>query len=340
MRGDAGVLSVRDVTLQKGTFALGPLSFDVPQHSYFVILGKTGSGKTLLLESLAGLQPAEGQVVFDGKEITRKLPEEREFGLVYQDFVLFPNLNVRDNIRFAGRFRAIEGAGALFEDVVDFLDIAPILDRRIAHLSGGEKQRVALARAIYSRPKLLLLDEPLSAIDPTFRTAIMIALKQIVIRYGMSIIHVTHNFREATFLADRIAVMMEGQILQVGEAEEVLHHPTSLAAAKFLGFKNILPASVLGRTEDRRLFSVNPNAILFSRHRQDREHCLECTVEEIVIQADVNKVIARTGDRTLYAKLPKTMFAKLHITAGEQLYACIADRDIMWLPEAVALEEG
>ena len=197
---------------------------------------------------------------------------------------------------------------------------------------------MALARAIFSRPKLLLLDEPLSAIDPTFRTAIMISLKQIVTRYGMSIIHVTHNFREATFLADRIAVMMDGNILQVGEAEEVLHRPNSLAAAKFLGFKNILPASVLGLRNDRRLFSVNPNAILLSRHRQDREHCLSCTVEEIVIQADVNKVIARVGDRTLYAKLPKTMFAKLQITVGESLYACIADRDIMWLPEAVTLE--
>ena len=339
MRENSGVLSVSDVTLRQGAFTLGPLSFDVPEHSYFVILGKTGSGKTLLLESLAGLQSVEGQVVFDGTEITRKLPEERGFGFVYQDFALFPNLNVRDNIRFAGRFKAIEDAEALFEDIIDFLGIAPLLDRRIDHLSGGEKQRVALARAIYSRPKLLLLDEPLSAIDPTLRTSIMIALKQIVSRYGMSIIHVTHNFREATFLADRIAVMMEGKMLQVGDAEEVLHHPTSLAAAKFLGFKNILPASVLGHSEDRRLFSVNPNAILFSRHRQDREHCLSCTVEEIVIQADVNKVIARVGDRMLYAKLPKTMFAKLQIAVGEHLYACIADRDITWLPEAVALEE-
>ncbi len=340
MRGESGLLSVRDVTLHKGAFTLGPLSFDVPEHSYFVILGKTGSGKTMLLESLAGLQSVGGQILFGGKEITRILPEERGFGFVYQDFALFPNLNVRDNIRFAGRFRAIEDADALFEDVVDFLGIAPLLDRRVTHLSGGEKQRVALARAIYSRPKLLLLDEPLSAIDPTLRTAIMISLKQIVTRYGMSIIHVTHNFREATFLADRIAVMMEGKILQVGEAEEVLHHPTSLATAKFLGFKNILPASVLGFAKDRRLFSVNPNAILFSRHRQDREHCLECTVEEIVIQADVNKVIARVEDRTLYAKLPKTMFAKLQIAVGERLYACMADRDIMWLPEAVALEEA
>ena len=335
------MLQVTDLTLSRGDFRLGPLSLTVPDRSYFVILGRTGSGKTMLLESIVGLQRvASGHVTFDGEDVTELAPEKRDFGFVYQDFALFPNKNVRDNILFASRIRPIDGLEALFEDVVDFLKIEGLLGRRITHLSGGEKQRVAIARAICSRPRLLLLDEPLSAVDPTFRTAIMIALRQIVTRYGISIIHVTHNFREATFLADRIAVMMEGKILQSGDAETVLHQPNSLAVAKFLGFKNILPARLIGHPDPDRLFSVNPNNILFSRHRQDREHCMMCTIEEIVIQADYIKVIARVEGHSIFAKLAKTMFDKLDLKEGERLYACIAGKDAVMLPAEVTWSEG
>ena len=332
------MLKISDLLLHKGAFVLGELSLEVPDHTYFVILGRTGSGKTMLLESIAGLQQVEGQLYFDGVDISKQFPEQRGFGFVYQDFALFPNMCVEENIRFASRFREIEELETLFTDVVAFLEISDLLERRIAHLSGGEKQRVAIARAICARPKLLLLDEPLSAVDPTFRTSIMISLKQIVSRYDISIIHVTHNFREATFLADQIAVMMEGKILQVGDAQEVLHQPNSIEVAKFLGFKNILPASLLGIGQKGRLFSVNPNHILFSRSRQDRDHCFSCTIEEIVIQADNNKVIAKIGIYTVYAKLSKTMFAKLDLKEGETLYACIADQHAVMLPEAVRLE--
>jgi len=335
------MLQVTDLTLSRGDFRLGPLSLDVPDRSYFVILGRTGSGKTMLLESIAGLQRvASGHVTFDGEDVTDLPPEKRDFGFVYQDFALFPNLTVRENILFASRIRPIEGLEELFDDVVDFLKIKGLLGRRITHLSGGEKQRVAIARAICSRPRLLLLDEPLSAVDPTFRTAIMIALRQIVTRYGISIIHVTHNFREATFLADRIAVMMEGKILQSGDAETVLHQPNSLAVAKFLGFKNILPAHLIGHPDPDRLFSVNPNNILFSRHRQDREHCMRCTIEAIVIQADYIKVIARIEGHSIFAKLAKTMFDKLELEVGESLYACIAAKDAVMLPAEVTWSEG
>ncbi len=334
------MLQVTDLTLRRGDFRLGSLSLEVPDRSYLVILGRTGSGKTMLLESIAGLQRvASGSVIFDGEDVTEFPPEKRDFGLVYQDFALFPNKNVRDNILFSSRIRRVEGVQALFDDVVDFLKIKDLLDRKIAHLSGGEKQRVAIARAVCSRPRLLLLDEPLSAVDPTFRTAIMIALRQIVTRYGISIIHVTHNFREATFLADQIAVMMEGKILQSGDAETVLQQPNSLAVAKFLGFKNILPAHLIGRPEPKRLFSVNPNNILFSRHRQDREHCLMCTIEEIVLQADHIKVIARIEGHSVFAKLAKTMFDKLDLREGESLYACIAAKDTVMLPAEVTWPE-
>ncbi len=328
------MLEIKELLLHQGTFTLGPLSLEVPECSYFVILGQTGSGKTMLLESIAGLQQIEGSISLDREEMTRLPPEQRGFGFVYQDFALFPNMSVQENILFAPSFREIEDIETLFEDVTAFLGIKDILQRSIIHLSGGEKQRVAIARAICSRPKLLLLDEPLSAVDPTFRTAIMIALKQIVSRYGISIIHVTHNFREATFLADHIAIMMDGKIVQSGDAEMVLHHPMTLEVAKFLGFRNILPGSLLGKSP-RRLFSVNPNAVLFSRTRQDREYCIESKIEEIVIQADLNKVIVTSDGYKLYAKVPKNMFEKLHLQTGEALYTCMANKDVVWLPEAI-----
>jgi molybdate/tungstate transport system ATP-binding protein len=321
------MLEVKDLLLQQGDFTLGELSFVVEDQSYFVILGRTGSGKTMLLESIAGLQQIDGVILFDGVDITNDPPERRDFGFVYQDFALFEHLSVRKNILFSHRFKQIENADALFGDIVSFLQLGSLLDRKITHLSGGEKQRVAIARAIYSRPRLLLLDEPLSAVDPTFKTAIMKSLKQIVSRYGISIIHVTHNFREATYLADTIAVMLSGKILQAGKAQEVLNRPESIEVARFLGFKNILPASVFGFGEKERFLSINPNNILFSRIKQDKEHCFECTIRKILSQADYHKVIARIGELQIYAKISKNMFGKLDIHEGDRLYACIDSKD-------------
>ncbi len=323
------MLEVSGLQLRKGDFELRKLTFVVEDQSYFVILGQTGSGKTLLLESIAGLQPSSGKIVFDGTEISGLMPEKREFGLVYQDFALFPHLDVRENILFGGRFKKIQNARSIFDDLVDFLGLEHLLGRDISHLSGGEKQRVAIARAIYAQPRLLLLDEPLSAVDPTFRTSIMKSLKQIVGRYGISILHVTHNFREATYLADTISVMLDGKMLQIGKAEDVLTRPNSLEVARFLGFKNILPSSMLGMQEKKKFISINPNNILFSRKKQEKEYCLECTIKKILPQADYYKVIANVEELQIYVKVPRQMFKKLSLIEEEKLYACIENKDVV-----------
>ena len=165
------MLKIKDLFLKKGKFKLNILSLDIDKNEYFVLLGKTGSGKTLLLESIAGFQKIEGEILFEGKDITNLPPNKRNFGFLYQDFALFPHLNVEQNIRFSEKYH--KKNNTLFKDLINFLQIEKILKRDIKHLSGGEKQRVALARAIYSQPKLLLLDEPLSAVDPTMRNEIM-----------------------------------------------------------------------------------------------------------------------------------------------------------------------
>ena len=325
------MLKVENLFLKKGSFMLQKLSFEVESNSYFVILGKTGSGKTMLLESLAGIQKIEGRIFCDSKEITNLLPEKRNFGFVYQDFVLFPNMNVKQNITFASRYKKIQKHKELFKDLVDFLRIENILDRDIRYLSGGEKQRVAIARAIYSRPKLLLLDEPLSAVDPTFRNSIMKSLKDIVKRYDTTIIHVTHNFREASYLSDKIAVILDGKILQIGKTDEVLNKPTSIDVAKFLGFKNIFKTSLIGFEQENRFFSIDPNKIRFVDKEIDKEYCFSCVIEKVMGITDHYKVFARVKDLLFFAKVPKSVFDKSNLQEGQKSFICIDKKDIAFI---------
>jgi len=325
------MLKVENLFLKKGSFSLKKLSFEVEKNSYFVILGKTGSGKTMLLESIAGIQKVKGKLFFEEETITDYPPEQRGFGFVYQDFVLFPNMNVKKNIIFASRYKKIADADALFADIIDFLEIEHLLERKITYLSGGERQRVAIARAIYSRPKLLLLDEPLSAIDPTFRNAIMKSLKEIVKRYNTTIIHVTHNFREASYLADKIAVMIDGRIIEQGEANDVLTRPKSVEVATFLGFKNIFPSSLLGESCEKEVFSIDPSAILFSHTSSATEHCFKCEIEEIMGITDHYKVFAKVKEHSFFAKVPKHMFIKLGLEESMLCFLCIKKKDVVFI---------
>ncbi|MFK5882009.1 MAG: ATP-binding cassette domain-containing protein [Sulfurospirillum sp.] len=325
------MLEVKNLFLKRGSFVLHKLSFEVDKHSYFVILGRTGSGKTMLLEALAGIQKIEGSISCDGVDVTDILPEKRNFGFVYQDFILFPNMSVEKNIKFSSRYKKIEGKDDLFEDLVTFLRIKNILTRDTKHLSGGEKQRVAIARAIYSRPKLLLLDEPLSAVDPTFRNSIMKSLKDIVKRYNMTIIHVTHNFREASFLADRVAVLLDGRILQIGDTYEVLNQPKNIEVAKFLGFKNIFPATILGFGQKNRYFSVDPNKINFGDEKRDDVYCFACEIENIMGISDHYKVFAKVGNETFFCKVHKSAFDGKELQEGQKTYIYIDKKDVAFI---------
>lgn len=324
-------LSLQALTCHVGAFHLQDISFDVGEGEYFVILGHSGAGKTVILESIAGLHNVGGKLLFNNEEITHKVPEERSIGFVYQDFALFPNLSVKENIRFAGRYKHIEDAESLFEDLVGFLGLEKLLDRRIDNLSGGEKQRIAIARAIYARPKILLLDEPLSAIDPTFRNAIMKFLKEIHRRYRLTILHVTHNFREASYLADRIAIVMDGRVQQVGSANDVLSSPRSLKVAEFLGFKNIFSASMLGG-DAHKLFSIDPNEILVSK--EDALNCeyrFEGMLEECMGIVDHFKLFINVGDNQFFVKVLKREHEGCAVKRGEKIYLGFHGKDVCYL---------
>jgi len=238
------MIAVEDVCVQLPGFTLDAVSFRVGASEFFTILGPTGSGKTLILESIAGLVPiTSGRILIGGRDMTDLPPERRGIGIVYQDQALFPHLSVARNIRYGLRYwpRAADREEKISQ-LIQRLNLDHLLDRAIINLSGGERQRVALARALVVAPEILLLDEPLSALDPNFREEIRYLLKSLHHETGITVLMVTHDFAEAHFLATRTAVISAGRIEQVGPVVEVFNRPISPSVATFVGMKNIFEA--------------------------------------------------------------------------------------------------
>jgi ABC-type sugar transport system ATPase subunit len=218
------------------------VSLEVEDSEYFVLLGMTGSGKTLLLENLCGLRQAEqGRVHIGRHEATYKEPRARNIGYVPQDGALFEHLNVAENIGFSLKVKKVktEERDEEVRRTADLLGIGHLLERPIRGLSGGERQRVALGRALASRPEVLLLDEPVSALDEFTREGVLVELKKIQKTLNLSVIHVCHSFEEANLVADRIGIMHNGKIVQTGTADDLLNHPASVAVANVVRLENV-----------------------------------------------------------------------------------------------------
>jgi ABC-type Fe3+/spermidine/putrescine transport system ATPase subunit len=242
-RDAQALIQVRGVSLRLGDFAVHDASLDIGEGEYFVLLGPTGAGKTVLLECIAGLhRPETGDIRIGGQSVNRVPPERRGLGYLPQDYALFPHLNVARNIGFGMRLRRrprAEIAGAVSR-LSELLHIAHLLERSPVNLSGGEKQRVALARALAIEPKVLLLDEPLSALDEQTREGLCLELRRVHQELGTTTMHVSHNFEETLMVADRIGVIHQGRIQQVGSPEEVFRRPASEFVARFVRSDNIL----------------------------------------------------------------------------------------------------
>jgi len=257
-----GSVQVRDLWVDLDEFHLREIDLDVTPGEYFVILGPTGAGKTVLLETIAGLhQPRKGCILVDGEDVTDVPPERRSIGFVYQDYVLFPHLSVAGNIAFGLRLRRV-GRGVVEERVTEIsrlLGIDHLMHRRPGTLSGGEAQRVALARALVVEPRLLLLDEPLSALDPGMREGLQRELARVHRELGTTTIHVTHDFEEAVALGNRIGVVNEGRVVQVGPPEEIFRRPDSEFVARFVGVRNIFRGEIRPGDDGYQVLSLDPS---------------------------------------------------------------------------------
>lgn len=240
------MIEVRGLHKELGEFSLRGVDLQVQSGEYFVVLGPTGSGKTVLLECIAGLHAQDqGEIWLEEREVSGLPPEQRNIGYVPQDYVLFPHISLRENIAFSLNLRRQQAAAveARVAELAELLHISHLLDRRPRTLSGGEQQRGALARALAPHPTLLLLDEPLSALDEGTRAELTPELRRLSEDLGTTIIHVCHNFEEALQLGDRIAIMRGGQVLQVGPPAEVFRRPGSAFVAKFVGAENLFPVA-------------------------------------------------------------------------------------------------
>ncbi len=242
------MISIRNLCVEIGDFQLKNATINVEDGEYMVILGPTGAGKTVLLESIAGLYPVkEGEVWLRGEEATRMAPEKRRVSIVYQDHALFPHLSVRENILFGLKVRKAEKSEQqrMLEKVVSLLGISSLLHRFPPTLSGGERQKAAMARALCVEPDLLLLDEPLSALDPSTREDVQDELCKIKGSLKITTMHVTHDFEEAIALGDRIAVIGEGAVKQIGTPEDIFQRPDSEFVAHFAMSRNIFAGSMV-----------------------------------------------------------------------------------------------
>ena len=224
------------------TIAVPDLSLGIAQGELICLLGPSGCGKTTTMRAIAGLlMPDAGRIVLDGRDVTRVAPSRRDVGLVFQSYALFPHLSVYENVAFGLRLRREAGLDAKVREGLATVGLEGFADRAPAELSGGQQQRVALARSLVMQPKVLLLDEPLSNLDARLRLEMRLELQRVQKETGVTMVFVTHDQAEALALADRIAVMRDGGLEQMGTPEEIYAQPASVFVADFVGFETIQP---------------------------------------------------------------------------------------------------
>ena len=238
------MLVVEDLSLKVGDFTLRDINFAVERGDYFVVLGPSGVGKSVLLETIAGLlTPAAGKIFLRGRDITAERIQQRNMSIVYQDADLFPHLSVYDNIAYPLRSRRQSKVGGKVARAAELTGIADKLGRKPETLSGGEYQRVALARSLAADSDIFLLDEPLSSLDAKSKSELRALLRKLN-RNGITMVHVTHDYEEAVSLASRIGIMENGNLVHVAPPEEIFKHPKSEFIAHFVGIKNYFKGMV------------------------------------------------------------------------------------------------
>jgi len=265
-RGD---LRLTNITKTYGDFtAVDDLTLTIPKGSFFALLGPSGCGKTTTLRMIAGLEePTAGSIALGETDITFSRPYQRPINTVFQNYALFPHLTIFENIAFGLRRRGIKDVKEAVDKVLNLVELPHLAERKPTQLSGGQQQRIALARAIVNRPALLLLDEPLGALDLKLRRQMQIELKWIQREVGLTFVHVTHDQEEAMTMADTIAVMNEGKIEQMGSPADLYDNPKTAFVANFLGQSNLIKGSITGSDGDSHVVDLFGQKVSLPKNR-------------------------------------------------------------------------
>jgi putative spermidine/putrescine transport system ATP-binding protein len=320
-------------TFADGTRALQPMSLEIARGETVVFLGPSGCGKTTTLRIIAGLEAPDpgGRVLFDGDDVTEVPIERRKIGMVFQSYALFPNMTVAENIGYGLKIRGVRPAerAARVAELVALTGIGGLEDRKVDQLSGGQRQRVALARAVAVRPRVLLLDEPLTALDAALRERLRGELDRLLRSLGITAIYVTHDQSEAMALGDRVVVMTRGEIAQIGTPKEIYFEPASRFVAEFVGAANIVegrveaqaimvPGGRLGffgeSPPDHATAMIRPEAIVVVA---PEPACLRGEVETVSFLGDRQRlIIVGAFDRPLTVDAPNTVRARVGDRVG------------------------
>jgi molybdopterin-binding protein len=333
------MLELKNIIKTYPEFKLDDISFQVSDGDYYIILGPSGAGKTQILEILAGLiDQDDGSIVVDDKDITGTKIQSRPFGLVFQDYAIFPHMSVRENIGYSIRTKGLgkREVSSRVDTQAEAMEISHLLDRMPKTLSGGELQRVALARTLIRKPKYLLLDEPLASLDVSLRQGLRSLLKGIN-NEGQTIIQVTHDYEEALVLANKVAVINQGKIVQSGSAEEVFHNPGSEFVARFTGVKNYFAAR-LYREQDRQYGELDNGQVLrLNTEEPEGKGFVILRGEDIFISLENIPTSATNQMKGQIIEISPSPFGfEVLIDAGTRFYARITRESL----QNLALREG
>jgi molybdate/tungstate transport system ATP-binding protein len=347
------MIEVKDLSLTMGDFSLKDINLKINDAEYFVVLGPTGAGKTVLLECLAGLHRIKnGEIWRDGQEITHLTPEERNLGYVPQDYVLFPFLRVAENIAFGLKQakQQRDNVKKRVATIAELMGISHLMRRDIRSLSGGEKQRVALARALAPSPGILLLDEPLGALDQRTAKSLRLELRRVHRELGITTVHITHDLMEAMEMADRVAVIQDGRVEQVAEPERMLFYPEGETVADFIGGPNILDCDSCRSTgqgimevdcgglklivphegKSIRKVAILPRHIYVAEEKPPGRgvNGFTGTINDIKYARNTVRLWIEVGGKTLVAELPYYIFQDMDIATGKEVYLILRMRRI------------
>lgn len=350
------MVELRQVTKRFGNFeALKDASFEIKAGEFMTFLGPSGCGKTTCLRLISGFDtPTSGRIFIDGKDVTSDPPYRRDVNQVFQNYALFPHLTIYENIAFGLRMKRIAPADIArrVERVVQMTSLGDFVSRKPAQLSGGQRQRVALARAIVCEPKVLLLDEPLSALDAKLRSQMRLELKQLQKKLGITFIFVTHDQEEALTMSDRVAVINAGRVEQIGTVNEIYYKPATRFVASFIGDTNIVEAQILSSHSDmlhcrlegglellvrsqeshpssKVLLSLRPEKIRLHRVDQGGINSFPCQVAMETFKGAVDELtLTVQGNLQLGAILANDGNAGTDFHEGDQVFAGIQPEDI------------